>query len=475
MFVKRIHLLEPISAMKGEYVWPEDGALSAPSELWQNALSKINEPMNEAYVDAIFALVASKLVESGISPHWCACYGTFSARVEKYVFNITEEYESMRNRPWWRRNQRNGLFAMYKEETEVEAETESKNSPQIPEPTLAISEGDFETLDLMDVAPADEGEEGLQEAVFVEDTSTTIQLSKPKVQLNRIQNDSSSEDSDEYEEQKFAEFHRFPVQVTFLERAEGTLDELLDEEDDENPAFVETREERWSSWLFQIISALSVAQHWFGFVHNDLHTNNVMWSGTGETHIYYRIHKGKEITFRRIPTFGRILKIIDFGRSSFTLPESGGFFISDAFFPGNDASNQYNWEPFYEEGKKIGPNPSFDLCRLSVSLLDSLYPERPASKTPVHIMSREGAKLYPETVSEVYNLLWSWLQDDDGKNVLRTPDGEERYPDFDLYSSIASDVHSAVPSKQIGKPLFSRFRCTEKDIPKDVPVYDLFI
>lgn len=477
VFVKRIHLLEPISAMEGEYVWPDDGALSAPSDLWQNALSKINEPMNEAYVDAIFALTASKFVESGVSPHWCKCFGTFSARAEKYVFDITDEYSSMRNRPWWRRHQRIGLFSLYKDEEE------KKDDRRFSENLTDIVQDDFETLD--DMKQEQEQEKVKEEETTDEDAileeGESITLSTPKIRLNRIRAESDSDESDMCEEQTFVEFKHFPVQVTLLERAEGTVDGLIDEEDDENQTLVETKEERWLAWLFQIISALSAAQHWFGFVHNDLHTNNVMWSGTGITHLYYRIHKGKDskdskdITYRRIPTFGRIMKIIDFGRASFTLPEPGGFFISDAFFPGNDASNQYNCEPFYEEGKKIGPNPSFDLCRLSVSLIESLYSERPQAKKPVKIMTREGGKLYTETVSEVYNLLWEWLQDDSGKNVLRNPDGEERYPDFDLYSAIAKDVHRAVPSKQITKPVFSKFICLEKDIPKDSPIYDIYV
>ena len=173
------------------------------------------------------------------------------------------------------------------------------------------------------------------------------------------------------------------------------------------------------------------------------------------------------------------MKIIDFGRASFTLPEPAGFIISDAFFPGNDAADQYNCEPFYDpkEGKKIEPNPSFDLCRLSVSLIESLFTEKPDTKTPIVIMSREDGnkKLYPETVSTVYNLLWSWLLDDEGKNVLRNSDGEERYPDFDLYRAIAADIHRAVPKHQIEKPIFANFKCSDKDIPTGTPIYDLYM
>ena len=64
-------------------------------------------------------------------------------------------------------------------------------------------------------------------------------------------------------------------------------------------------------------------------------------------------------------------------------------------------------------------------------------------------------------------------EDDEGKNVLRRPDGEERYPDFDLYRALAADVHRAVPSKQIERPLFSSYRCSA--VPSGETVYNLFI
>jgi hypothetical protein len=200
-----------------------------------------------------------------------------------------------------------------------------------------------------------------------------------------------------------------------------------------------------------------------------------MWVTTAEEYLHYRVHKGKSSWIMRVPTYGRIMKIIDFGRASFTLPEPGGFFISDAFYPGNDAGEQYNCEPFYdaEEGPRVEPNPSFDLCRLAVSLLESLYPERPDAAHPVKVMSREGTKLYTQTVSNVYNVLWEWLQDDSGKNVLRKPDGEERYPDFDLYKALAAEVHHAVPCLQFERPMFAGYKYT--GVVEGIPIYDLHI
>jgi hypothetical protein len=469
IFVKRIHLLEPVSAMEGNYIWQEEGILPCPSERLRNTLEKINNPYNEAYVDSIFAMCASKLVEGGYSPGFCKCYGTFSARAEKYLYNISEEISSMRHKPWWNRNRRLGIFSLYKDESE--------------QPTTDLfAEGleDLDASDFIDVT-TDEKETPvpIEECAEIEnelEQDTPIQLSTPKLRLRRMTRSNSIESSLP-EFQQFAEFTNFPVQVTLLEKAEGTMDSLIDIENEEEEILATTKDLRWSAWLFQVIAALMTAQHWYGFVHNDLHTNNVMWSSTEESHLYYRVQKGKTTFYKKIPTFGKIMKIIDFGRSSYTLPEPGGFFISDAFFPGNDASDQYNCEPFFDDkaGKKIEPNPSFDLCRLSVSLLESLFPERPDVGTPLKCMSKEDDKVYHETTSSVYNLLWSWLLDDSGKNVLRNPDGTERYPDFDLYKAIAAEVHHCKPKQQIEKPIFQQFTCKAGDIPTGTKVYDLYL
>jgi hypothetical protein len=89
-------------------------------------------------------------------------------------------------------------------------------------------------------------------------------------------------------------------------------------------------------------------------------------------------------------------------------------------------------------------------------------------------MSKEGSKIYSETVSPVYNMLWEWLLDDSGKNILRTPSGSERYPDFDLYRAIAAEVHKAVPSRQIERSMYQAYKLTTP-VPTGVDIYDLYI
>ena len=475
VFIKRIHLLDATCAMEGDYIWPSSGALPAPSELWKAALAKINEPLNEAYVDSLFALCASKLVKSNTSPHWCGCLGTFSARVDRYLFNITDEYESMRSSPWWKRNQRAGLFRLVKQDVD-----EGREEAFFTEGITEIEQDDFIAVDELGETTDDNTKEDVSEVDPIQTNDAPLQLTKPSIRIQRMRHDLNDEEDDDgssYSEiQQYVEFNNFPVQVTFLERAEGTMDELLENEEDDDETLSTTKEERWTAWLFQVIAALTCAQHYYGFVHNDLHTNNIMWSGTGITHLYYRVIKNKETTIMKVPTYGRIMKIIDFGRATYTLPDPVGFVISDAFFPGNDAGSQYNCEPFLDiSEKKIEPNTSFDLARLAVSLLEALYPETPETVKPVRIMSKEGSKLYPATVSDVYNLIWSWLIDDEGKNVLRKPDGDERYPDFDLYRALAASVHNAVPKKQIELPIFNKYKVLDKHYVTTEPIYDLYV
>ncbi len=478
IFLKRIHIMDPIITIEGESVWPHDGALPAPREAWLNTVEKVTDPMNEAYVDAVFAAIADRLVVSNTSPHWCRSYGTFAARVERYQYNISEEYPSMRRKPFWFQNQARGIF-----EHVVDKDGASSGDARSPRVIFSDAEeldgADFEAVYADTVVSATAAEtEATENAIeFEEVLEEVVQLAAPKIRLKKLESSSestastdssnSSHESDAYEH--YAEFKDFPVQVTLLERAEGTMDELLEAEE----PYPETH---WKSWIFQVIAALDVAQYYFGFAHNDLHTNNVMWSKTDKEFLYYRVNRGSATWFLRVPTYGYVMKIIDFGRASFWMPEPAGFFISDAFFPGNDACNQYNCDPFFDpkNGKRIDPNPSFDLSRLSVSMLETLFPERPAVATPIKIMSREGSKTYTETVSPLYNLMWEWLIDDAGKSILRTPEGEERYPDFDLYSAIAGEVHKAVPAHQIDKPIFADYKF-KGPLPSNEVIYDLWV
>jgi hypothetical protein len=159
----------------------------------------------------------------------------------------------------------------------------------------------------------------------------------------------------------------------------------------------------------------------------------------------------------KVPTYGKIFRIIDFGRAIFKINDH--LFFSDDFKKGNDAAEQFNFGELYDSSEpEVYPNPSFDLCRFTVGIFESLFPESPKVKKGGKILSDEPDLQIHETESPLYNLLWTWLLCDDGHNVLMDPDGSERYPDFDLYKVITSQVHNAVPADQFEKDIFKSFR-----------------
>ena len=183
-------------------------------------------------------------------------------------------------------------------------------------------------------------------------------------------------------------------------------------------------------------------QKMFLFTHNDLHTNNVMYIPTNKKFIYYTF---KKQTYK-VPTFGKIYKIIDFGRAIYKV--NNKLVCSDSFSQNGTAHTQYNFEPFYNKNKQIVlPNKSFDLCRLACSMIDFIIDD---------IKQIQKFREVP-----VYDLIISWLYDDNGKNVLYKNNGEERYPDFKLYKMIARIVHNHIPDTQFNHPCFNKYKVSQ--------------
>jgi len=521
MFVKRVHLVEPIPTMEGTYSLPTDGALPQPQEYWKNTLTKIHDKYNEAYIDSLCCATVSRLVETETSPHWCRFYGAFNGRVNKYLYNITGEIYSLRRERWFNKNKRAGIFKItvvgedpeqkplvqiVEEGGEIECDALENGANEIVNISIndnesdciseAPSTDDEAPIELLEDRPVriikmDKNTSDEEEASNTEHSSSDCNedsdcseesSSKGSESEDSQEDDESDCDSESYDGNNnqcefFAEFADFPVQVTLMERCTGTMDALLDiEEDATDPELEKTKDARWSAWIYQVIAGLTVAQYHYGFVHNDLHTNNVMWSPTNDEFIYYRLDglKGGE-QYYRVPTYGKLMKIIDFGRASFWLKDRSTLIISDSYADGNDAAGQYNCPPYYDSSEpKVNPNPSFDLCRMAVSMFDALYPEQPETKTNPKKLSEEEGRTTYETTSELYNLLWFWLTDSEGKNILRNPDESERFPDFDLYKYIARYSNNSVPREQAHIKYFETlYKIEKKDIPSEVKVWTL--
>jgi hypothetical protein len=271
-------------------------------------------------------------------------------------------------------------------------------------------------------------EESVWESIESESVLESIESESvlESIESESIHSESIHSDSETYkkEEETMIFIKDFPVQAICLEKCHGTLDELFDKG--------MMNESMSMSYIFQVIMILMTYQKVFGMTHNDLHTNNIMFIETEVEYLYYKCF-GKRF---RVPTYGRIMKIIDFGRSIYSY--DGHLFTSDSFSPEGDAYSQYNVEPYYNPRKpRIKPSFSFDLCRLGTSIYDFIFDHD------------EDKDSNPETFDSFQRIILEWCLDDEGRNVLYKKSGEERYPEFKLYNMIARTVSKHTPENQL--------------------------
>ena len=303
-----------------------------------------------------------------------------------------------------------------------------------------------------DVSSSDESESSSENSKNNEGNNCASKDENDGSNSNSNSDSDSSYDSDE-DERVEATIKQFPVQVICMEYCENTMDDLIMNN--------ELKDDEWSSIFMQIIMILLTYQKAFAFTHNDLHTNNVMYNTTDKKFLYY-FYKNKHY---KVPTFGKIFKIIDFGRSAYKF--NSKLFFSDSFHSTGDASTQYNTEPYFNDKKpRLEPNYSFDLCRLACSIFDFIIEDMDEIKDI-------------NSCSPVVKLIVEWCTDDNGINVLYKNNGVERYPGFKLYKMIARCVHKHTPHVQLERPMFRKFIVNKTKIGKndqvmnidDIPAY----
>ena len=237
-------------------------------------------------------------------------------------------------------------------------------------------------------------------------------------------------DFEEKDNLYFIRCNNMPVSLSLMEKLDNTLDNLLDDE-------YEMSETEWFSVFFQTAFGLAIAQKYFNFVHNDLHSSNIMFKATNNKHLYFQINNN----YYRIPTFGKITKIIDFARGTFKFADRWVF--SDQFKEGGEAFGQYDY-PVDGTLKncECKPNPSFDLVRLGTTVITRLD-EKPNVR---------------EFVEDI-------TLDDAGNSVCYGEDS------FDLYVNIANSCHNAVPIEVLGRSEFERFKINKNKIPKGMYIF----
>ena len=508
LFFKYAPLLDPYKYLLGKYDITNPNLFALPSIESEQSLvhSKMMDVNNAAYVDGLFVYLSSFLIHNNNFINGVDFYGSFLSIKQKYRINVEDDIEYLMKSPFFNEH-KNKLFTVDEYEHLFQDDFDKKEpitidktaSVNINADADVISDNLFEdvfddncltldnvkemSLDLVDITHSTMDTSASNLTTTLKSgssfssrssyTSTSENQNQEEENNDNVDNDdekdqkdkqeddeesnadndesnsgsgssdgsnSGSSGSDEEDEEELkATIKEFPVHVICMEKCENTLDSLILNDKFKN-------DDEWFSAFMQIIMILITYQKVFSLTHNDLHTNNVMYCETKLKFVYY-LYKGK---YYKVPTHGRIFKIIDFGRSIYKFQNK--LFCSDSFENKGDASSQYNTEPFFNDKKpRLEPNYSFDLCRLACSIFDYLVDD---------ISDVKNLK----KCTPLVRLIVEWCLDDKSVNLLYKNNGAERYPDFKLYKMIARCVHNHTPQAQLEREEFKQFLTTKKDI-----------
>jgi len=479
IFIKHSPLLDPLRFMIGKYDLTDAKTRTLPS-LENNTIPKLWSYQNSSYIDNFFCYLNSQMLYHHNIINCLDYYGSFLGVQDKFKMNISDDLEYVSSSSFYRNNV-GKLFVVdnknpmeytnfgsraNKLKLNISATVDLLETEVITDTLTESSSNDYEELlgELIyeNVKKTSDDDESEQD----DSSSDSSNNSELNYSSDDSEDDESNKDSDDEEHKNSdsndsdwetetesnddsdasdnisAYIYNFPIQMICLEKCDGTIDEL----------FMKNKIncENGASALIQIIMILLLFQRSFRFTHNDLHTNNIMYVKTDIPFIYYKF----ENQMYKVPTYGKIFKIIDFGRAIYRF--QGKIFCSDSFAPGGDAATQYNCEPFFNENKpRLEPNYSFDLSRLGTSIYD-------------FVIDNDD----DENLDEFQRTIKRWCADDNGKNMLYKKNGDDRYPDFKLYKMISRTVHQHTPENQLKQPYFKQF--LTKSIPKkNDPLMDI--
>ena len=518
-FFKFSPLLDPVKYALGKYIkeardeskeYSDDKLFLLPNFKGENedsvSYEKINDSNNSAFVDGMFTYLTSQLLHTHKFPHALDYYGSFIGLKNNFVSNVADELELLFESDYFEKNL-GKLFHIDSIDKEKITFSDTRNfksrlkilgdNEKLEVLTIdnSMFEGVFEEISV-DTEKSTSTNDVVIETLKEDNIVKNIENDKVALKKSRTsscssdsstscssrssdtENDYNNDDDDDDEDSEAASqsgsesekssdsdidsdsdsdsdsedsikliINKFPCQMICLEKCEDTLDSIMQKD----PEF-----EEWRSIFMQIIMTLICYQKSFKMTHNDLHTNNIMYVPTEKQYLYYRYNE----KYYKVPTYGKLYKIIDFGRAIYSY--NGVQFCSDSFHDKGDAATQYNFEPYYNPDKpRVEPNYSFDLCRLACSMFDFFIEDMEEFK---------NTKLVEDPIAHVIN---EWCLDDKGRNVLYKSNNEERYPDFKLYKMIARKVHNHTPQKQIEKPMFDAYRIPKKKLSKKATLIDI--
>ena len=404
LFCKCIPLLDPLFFMMNNYNNYIHRNPLLPSCYSYNTFNKLNDMDNTAYIDTFFSFICSELTAKDINPSFPIFYGSVNGIKEEYNYDISEDYQQYKKEKWFYKN----LGNLYSLDLYVSSDEEDEDNEE------------------------DEEDEEDEENEEDEDNDDVIS------NIDSLSSLSSSSSLSSYNnDDTIALLKNIPCQLFFIEKLEGTLEDLLD-------VIEKINHEVLLSCIFQVTFALAYLQKYYNFTHNDLHINNVMYKKTDKIYIYYKFNN----IYYKVPTHGYIFKIIDFGRAIFTFHKKQ--FFNDTFHKHGEAGGQYS-EPYNKlfnheiKNNIIKPNFNFDLCRLAITILE--------------VCEYNKNKDYKEK-QKIFDFIYNMTIDNHNNSLADLND------DFEMYVSISKYACSSKPTDILQNWIFNDYKVKKKYFPK---------
>jgi hypothetical protein len=502
-YFKLAPLIDPIKFMIGKYDDFSYNSLKVTEILPKfnkNILEKVDNHFNFAYTDGFFTYLSSKLRNKYDNPHCIEFYGSYLGLKQDYKLNIYDDLEYLYDSEYFLEN----VNSLFKINGDLEKDLINFNTRKNKQPLqlnktfndkLSICSNNNEEYDkvfkccdssvneivnLCDINNLNEyvieinnktskktkttnmskstcssrtsitqssnssydtdtnSSNNDKQSIPYNETHSYNSCSSESINNSEDENNSISSNNSEFLE---AEIQKFPVQLIAMEKLTHTLDKYMEE--------YNISPNEWLSIFMQIFMNLLTYKKAFKFTHNDLHTNNIMYVETDKEYFYYKFNN----KYYKVPTYGKIYKIIDFGRAIYSFKNE--FILNDSYSDDGDAATQFNCGQYLNKNKPIiEPNYSFDLCRLGCSLYDNFIEE--PCKDEIDNTNNE--------MEVIINLIKEWCTDDNGKNILYKSNGKERYPGFKLYKMITRTVHKHTPEEQLKKNIFKKFEIKMRNI-----------
>lgn len=429
---KTTMILSPFKWMRGDY---GNIGLPKPESTANEMQNSLQSPHTAGYVGALTSIALS---ESGCI-HFPKVYGVYVGMATKHTIDISDDYEDLSDRPWFANNLGKTFeLKLRSVPSEPEFKHTRSNRPELKvqdeQVALDVEDIEAEHVDAPRSARQSECSTYLGSELGSNDHESS-DTDSDVFEIESCDCESDEEDDEDYGEDDdepyaWATFKQIPVITTVMEKCDGTFYDLI---------MKHPEPEKHFAWVGQLILALAYAQRMFGMTHNDLHGNNVMYVPTTTEYLYYNYHG----TCYKLPTYGYIIKVIDFDRAITSIRLVGmkepRQFVSSQFHQEDEAGGQYNMDPYFiQKAPHIPPNPSFDLTRFATSLFWDLFPQGPDSNSS-----------HP-----LFELFKHWTTQSDATSVLfrKQRDNHDRYHGFHLYKAIARRCKdNAVPRKEISR------------------------